>query len=589
MKNKWIMDNKEADISLMSSTLGISPVLSQVLVNRSIRTKNTAIKFLNPKLDYFHNIHELKDLEKATEILKSSLKAKEKIAIFGDYDVDGVMSTVILYKTLAFFGANLTYYIPDREKEGYALNKTAIEKLKNDNVDLIIACDNGIAAIEEIEHAKNLGMRVIVIDHHEAVINKDLGGEYTEVLPDADAIINPKQKECGYKFKLMCAAGVCYRFAQAFFEHMKEDDEAELLNELLIFASIATFCDVVELQEDNRIIANYGLQQLNGQVSNIGLLALMEEKNLKPTKIDEFSIGFVIGPCINAAGRLKTAALAVQLFLTEDIEEAKSIAKELSQLNEERKLMTKAATEDILEEIAATSGNVLVLYSEKIHESIAGIVAGRIKDKLNKPTIVLTKGDNMAKGSARSIVGYNIFYELSKCKELFDRFGGHEMAAGLSLPAENIDELRNKINKNFAMEKEQMQKVITIEKELELKNINYALAKELTILQPFGKGNDQPVFLSRRVRVKELRLIEEKNTIIFGFEVEEYRNIKGISFGLIDQFKEIIYTNFDSYDAEKITKGVLRNVELFLDIVYYIDINDYNGDISIQLKIVDMK
>ena len=588
---KWLVRNKKGDTKLMSKTLNISETLSQILINRDIRTKGSARKFLNPHMEYFHNSYDMKDMEKSINVLKYSLAKNEKIAIYGDYDVDGIMSTTILYKGLKSIHDNIIYYIPDRKEEGYGLNIEAIKKLKEEKVDLLITCDNGIASLEEIKYAKALGIKSIVIDHHESVYIKDSQNENVEILPEAEAIINPKQKNCNYKFKKMCAAGLCYKFICAYYEHEKIQLMTE--DELLIFAAIATFCDIVDLQDENRIITTFGLKLMNFQVQNIGLKALLTEKNYEDKNIDEYAIGFVIGPCINATGRLRHAHMAVELFLTQDKENAAMLAKEISHLNDERKSMTKKSIDEIMENIGDHSGehqNVVVVYNKNIHESIAGIVAGRIKDKLYRPAIVITQGEHMPKGSARSIENYNIFEELSKCRHLFDKFGGHEMAAGLSLLEDNIEKLRLELNKNFDLKPEQLQKTIVLEKAMRLEDITYDLAEELNILKPFGKDNEEPLFGTKMVKVENLRIIEEKDTIIFNFAVgNTYRKIKGICFGEVDTLKKIISDNFSPDDKEKILGGNLNSIILILDIVYSIDINLYNGDVSVQLKIKDFR
>lgn len=593
---RWLIRNKKGDTKLMSKTLNISETLSQVLINRDIRTKGTARKFLNPSVEYFHDSREMKDMCKAINILKDSIARGKKIAIYGDYDVDGIMSTTILYKGLKAIHDNIMYYIPDRKEEGYGLNIQAIKKLKEENVDLLITCDNGIAALEEIKYANSVGIQSIIIDHHESVYTKNSQNESIEVLPQAEAIVNPKQKFCDYKFKKMCAGGLCYKFICTYYEHEKK--QLLIKDELLIFASIATFCDIVDLQDENRIIAACGLKLINSKVQNIGLKALLDKRECKEGNIDEYTIGFVIGPCINAAGRLKHAQIAVELFLTQDKEKADMIAAEISHLNDERKLMTKKAIDEVMKDIDLSSidssnnenQNVIVVYNKDIHESIAGIVAGKIKDKLYRPTILITQGEHMPKGSARSIENYNIFEELSKCRHLFDKFGGHEMAAGLSLLEENIEKLRVEINKNFSLKQEELQEVITIEKAMYLEDITYELANELNILKPFGKDNKEPLFGTKMVKVESLRVLEDKDTLIFTFSVgNTYRKIKGICFGEIDTFREMINSNFSAYDGEKILNGILSSINLNLDIVYSIDINIYNGDVSVQLRVKDFR
>ena len=571
----WKLNNEKADIPLMSKTLGISPFLCQMLVNRGIRTKNSAIKFLNPVPKFFNDANKLLGIDES--IWKIMGFKHKKIVIYGDYDVDGVMSTTILYKGLAPFFDHISYYIPNRETEGYGLNNTAVQNLHEQGTDLILACDNGVAAPEEVALAKALGMDVIIIDHHQPIIK-----ENKEVLPPT-VIINPKQAQCQYPFKEICAAGLCYKFICLLHKELGVPHNKALFEQLLIFAAIATMCDVVDLINENRVFVRQGLQLLKESVPNHGILALVKEKNI--SDINEDAIGFTIGPCINAAGRLDSASLAVELFTTECKERAKVLAKELVSLNEQRKHLTKTAVEHV-ETLLRPDDNVLVIYCEEIHESVAGIVAGRIKDKAYKPTIVITKGETMAKGSARSVEGYDIYNGLAQYRHLFERFGGHEMAAGLSMDAKNIDALRQGLNQNFCGE---LEEIITIDSILELDMATYTLAKEIDILRPFGKKNTPPLFMTQNVPISALRCIKDKDTLIFTFLTESERPIKGICFGETERFSNLIYNNYEHYHAEKILAGVLRTANLFLDIVYHLEINQYNGIISVQLRLKDFR
>jgi len=595
---KWLVRNKKGDIERMSSTLDISQTLSQVLINRGIYTKDSVNKFLNPSMDHLHNSDEMKDMTKGIKLLKSSISKKEKIAIYGDYDVDGIMSTAILYKGIKSIYGDVIYYIPNRKKEGYGLNMEAVKKLKQDKVDLIITCDNGIAALEEIKYAKSLGMKVIIIDHHEAPYITYNDDERVETLPEADAIIDPKQKFCNYKFKHLCAAALCYKFINAYFDY--ERDRLLIKNELLIFAAIATFCDIVDLQDENRVIASQGLKLMNARIENVGLRELFREKDCKKGLVDEFIIGYTIGPCINATGRLKHADLAMELFLTQDIEEAAELARKISQLNERRKLMTKEAVDGIIDSVAvsetAQQESVLVIYDRNIHESIAGIVAGRLKDKLRRPIIVITQGENMSKGSARSVDGYNIFEELNKCKHLLERFGGHEMAAGFSMLDENVEKLKEELNRNSNFVQKEFEETIILEKAMLLQDVTYLLAKEMNKLKPFGKSNKEPFFGSKMVRVESLRTIEAKDTVIFNFLVGNTSSkIKGICFGELDKLKNMINKHFNEQDSkkilygEKLLAGNASNTILNMDIVYSANINTYNSEVSVQLRIKDFR
>ena len=578
---QWKIKETNVNLDLMSKTLGIDPFLCKLLANRNIRTKNNVIKFLHPREKYLHDSLDLLGMDQAIKFILEN--KHKKITIYGDYDVDGVCSTTILHKGLSSF--NISYYIPHREHEGYGLNKNAITKLFETGTEIILACDNGITAIEEIEYAKSLGIDNVIIDHHEPIVKNGV-----EVLPDA-IIVNPKQHSCQYPFKFMCAAGLSYKFIKELYKFSETDFSKELENQLIIFTAIATLCDVVDLQDENRIIVRLGLELLKDPITNQGLEALVKEKNL--VDVHEEAIGFNIGPCINAAGRLETAMLAVELFLCDDSQKAKELAKNINQLNEQRKELTQNAMNMILDnDMAATMANqdkIIVLYQPDIHESVAGIVAGRIKDMMYKPTIIITSGEHDPKGSARSIDGYNIYENLASYRHLFIKFGGHEMAAGLSLPEENIDILRSGLNRDFQESGTILQEIIEIDAELDLDKATYQLTEDIDIMRPFGKANESPVFVSYRVSLHSLRMIEEKNTLIFTFLTPQGRSIKGLCFGRgnIDKFIYMIQSQFDEDLSEAIFNGVLRNVDIKLDIVYYVEMNHYNGLSSVQLKLKD--
>lgn len=579
----WVLLEEKADIEGMGRALGVSETMAQVLVNRFIDTPKKAAEFLNPTFDLLHDAALIDNLQAGIDLVVGAVANSEKIAIYGDYDVDGVASTVILYKTLKNYGADVIYYIPQREEEGYGLNVKAVRALHGLGVDLIFTCDNGISSVNEVEEAKALGMKVLILDHHEP----------PAILPDADVIIDLKCADSSYPFPLLCAAGLSFRFAWAFYQHTG----AEFANgrEFLVFAMIATFCDIVDLRDENRVLAKNGLNVLNkNKKINKGLYALLCEKGVQDKPITEFEVGFILGPCINAAGRLGRADLAVDLFLSDDDEAVRLAAKELSQLNELRKEMTTEAVDKAKEILLADYSaqkqldSVVVFYDYGIHESIAGIVAGRLKEIFFHPTIVLTKGDLGAKGSGRSIEGYNMFEELVKCQHLLERFGGHPMAAGLSLKEENISLLREELNKNCSLNKDDFVEKVAYDKILALEDATYQLATELLTLMPFGKGNRPPLFMTSNVCPESIVVLEEKNTILFNFNTEgSYRKIKGVCFGLVERFAESIAAVFDDYDCQKIMAGMLRNIPIMMDIVYSLEINEYNGNISVQMKIRD--
>ncbi|MCL2406548.1 MAG: single-stranded-DNA-specific exonuclease RecJ [Defluviitaleaceae bacterium] len=591
MKPLWLYHETDVDTGQMSQAMGINTATAKVLAHRGIRTKNSVIKFLRPLKSYMHDPYLLKDGVKGAEVTLDAIKNDRKITVYGDYDVDGVSSVVILVNTIEALGGRAGYYIPGRAEEGYGLNVEAIHHLARNGTELIITCDNGISSIEEIRLAKSLGIQVVVIDHHEPGIS-----EAGQILPEADAIINPKQVGCEYPFKLLCAAAISYKFAELLY---KIDDKAaaweEVENEHLIFAALATVCDIVSLTDENRIITINGLAALNRGTANTGLNALLSERDLLHKTIGVFDVGFIIGPCINASGRLDVADLAAELFLLGkgDGTRARDLAKNLSALNEERKKLTTDAAErmgEVVGELEATGCKVYVMYDEDIPESIAGIVAGRIKDKTHHPVIVLTatREAGLAKGSARSVRGYNLFEELSKNAVLFTRFGGHEMAAGLTMPVENIPALRQNLNDRCSLTDYDLTPKVYLDGDLNAKEITMALAREIGFLQPFGSGNHEPVFAMRYITCDSVdRIGKDKRTLRFSFSQDEFV-LRGIAFGKMDSFtEELVRVHGDAAAMDWLDGGAALK-PFKVDIAFNIDINEYNGYSSIQLKIVDL-
>ena len=582
---RWIFKENDADIALMAKTLEIDPILCEILANRGIRSKNTAIKYLRPSLGFMHDISAMADVATACAIIRAGIKNGRKFCIYGDYDVDGVAGTTILHKTLLNLGANSQYYIPHREKEGYGLNMAAVEGIAT-RADVLITVDNGISAIAEVARAKELGLDVIIIDHHEAAYIEE-GDTRAEQLPPADAIINPKRGDCPYPFKEMSAAGIAYKFAK----YLHEAFDIDFINhrEFLVLAAIAAFCDVVDLVDENRIIAANGLSLLRRQnFNNVGLNALVKARNLEYNKIDTFDIGFILGPCINASGRLDSAELAVQLFLCDDAAEAETLAARLVELNDERKALTAQFVEKTIEELADVNDKVLVAFQPDMHESIAGIVAGRVKDARHQPAIIFTKSGDIAKGSARSIEAYNIFEEMQKHKELFIRFGGHKMAAGASLPPENIDILRKRLNESCTLTDEDFVPIIYIEKELGLEQITFRLAQSLQLLAPFGKANKQPAFITRKIYTENAEIIGQSgNTLRLAFRTESGRKIRAVAFQSVEKFTAMLAKSYSEEVCQGFITGRLRNLAIKMDVTYHIEINTYNGNSSLQLRILD--
>jgi len=583
MKN-WQMVENDADVNLMADVLKLPPILAHILANRGLRSKNTALKFLHPAKKFFHDAGLMKDMDLGVKITLDGIEAGKKICIFGDYDADGICATTILHKSITALGGKCIYYIPDRETEGYGLNTAALDKLAGD-VDILITCDNGIATIAEVAHAKALGMAVIIIDHHEAPFVEGEGLRI-EQLPEAEAIIDPKQSACFYPFEALCAAGLCYKFSMSLFEAAGKTFELD--NELLIFATLATFCDVVDLIDENRIIAANGLALMRENLSsNIGLNALVKRRDLDYNKIGAFEIGFVIGPCVNATGRLESAATAVELFLANKQSEATRLADRLAELNEERKALTRDFVEKTIAELEGTElDKVLVIYSPEMHESIAGIVAGRVKDALNRPAIVITDSGDVAKGSARSIEGYNIFEEMQRHKDLFLRFGGHPMAAGVTLPHENVAILRKRLNDACALDSDDFIPNLRIDKMLDTDDITFELAQQLEILGPFGKGNRKPVFCSTDIFTETCEIIGQSGTTMrLTFRTASGRKIWAVAFGMVDKFAASLPENI----AQMFLGRTVKTLTIKIDIAYHLEINEYNGNKSLQLNVVDIK
>lgn len=586
---KWTIRNPKANIPKMVEEFGVSEIFATVLANRDILTRRGLNTYLYTDETFFYDSLEMKDMEKSFIKIIEAISKKELICIYGDYDVDGVTSTTILYKALKNIGANVIYYIPDREEEGYGLNIEAINDVKSKGVDVIFTCDNGIASIEEVDYIKENGMDIIILDHHEPrFVEED--NTKIEILPKADVIINPKQKECGYKFKALSAGGISFKFVKGLYEYMEIDEN---LDEYLVFASISTVCDIVDLLDENRLIVKMGLQILNENKSiNKGLFEILKVNNIEEKLIDENDYGFIIGPCINASGRLESALKAVELFTTDNEEDVKKLALELLNLNIERKNLTQKAVEDILYTVESTDikkDNVIVVYNDEIHESIAGIVAGRIKELYYKPTFVITKSKDGAKGSGRSIPSYNMFEELLKCASLFQKFGGHKMAAGLSLTQENVDVFRKIINENCKLTKEELEENIVIDKALKFYDIDLELAEELCKMKPTGKENRGAIFATKNVSIKNLRFVGKENNIIQLILSDGTRDIKAINFNGYIKFCEILKNNLDNDEFEKVMSGIKKSIDLKLDVVYSIEVNVFNEFKNVQIILKDFR
>ncbi|AOY78379.1 single-stranded-DNA-specific exonuclease RecJ [Clostridium formicaceticum] len=578
-----MLKNTKADFKKMSKDLGVSQVLCKLLVNRGIENYEDMKRFLDPGIEVLYDPKDMKDLEKAVQIVTNKILHNKKIQIVGDYDVDGIISTYILYTSLLKCGADVIYEIPDRINDGYGINKKIIENAKNNGVDTIITCDNGISALEQIKYAKDLGLTVIVTDHHDVPFESDDKGNRKFLTSEADAIINPKQIECNYAFKNLCGAGVAFKFIEVLFAMMGMAKQESY--RLMEFVAIATVCDVVDLVDENRVFVKNGLEMLQDS-QNIGLRALISKTGLEKKKLTVYALGFVMGPCLNASGRLDTAKKGLELLLAGNKEEAQGLAEELYQLNEERKLMTLNGVESTIETIeneGHKKDKVFVLYQPEIHESIAGIIAGRIKDKYNIPTILLTNAEEGVKGSGRSIDKYNMFEELLQCKDLLTKFGGHPMAAGLSLEGSNIKALRERLNRQTVLTEEDLIPKIYIDMPLPLEYVSFDLIEELQRLEPFGKGNSKPLFGEKNIGVKKAIILGAKNHVLKLTIDKNGKTLEGIYFGDIEEFKTTIITKFGEAALEKLLKGAAN--EITLDILYTPTINEYMGRKSLQLQI----
>ncbi|MBU3126709.1 single-stranded-DNA-specific exonuclease RecJ [Clostridium tagluense] len=587
MEKKWLIRSTSKDIKALAKKSGVSEVLAKILINRGFNNEIDIKKFMRASLEDLYDPFLMKDMEKAIELIKLAIENKKKIVVYGDYDADGVTSTVIMYKSLKQCGAAVEYYVPDRELEGYGINSDRIRKLSLEGFEVILTCDNGIAAMQQVKLAKELGMTVIITDHHELSFEEDSTGHRTFNIPQADAVINPKQKECNYPFKQLCGAGIALKFVQALY--LKLGINSEAVKEFIEIAGIGTICDVVDLIDENRIIAKNALGMLTN-TKNLGLKCLKEILSIEGKEIKSYHVGFQIGPCINATGRLESAAISVELLICEEQTRAVELAKTLYELNKKRQDMTTENVQQVIELVQHSpfkNDKVLVIYKDTIHESIAGIVAGRVRETFNVPTIILTSGKESPKGSARSIEEYNLFEELIKCEELLLKFGGHPMAAGLSIKEENIEKLRLKLNSICKLTDEDIIPKVRIDERMPLNKINYGIIEELELLEPYGKGNSSPLLAEKNIPVLKIDILgKSANTIKIKFLIPgTNKTIDGIFFNRVEEFMEMLK---DSYGEEyKTYLDTPRGMKL--DLIFSPQINEYNGYKSIQLKVIEFK
>lgn len=579
---KWFVINKGADFAGIAKRFGISPVTARLIRNREVMGDEAIARYLKGGIGELYDPHLLLDSDRLTDILVQKISEQKKIRVIGDYDIDGVMSTYILYKGITRCGGSVDFQIPDRMKDGYGINDHLIEQADEAGIDTIITCDNGIAAIGEIAHAKSLGMTVLVTDHHEIPYTEERGERHYKK-SEADAIVNPKQMECTYPYKNLCGAAVAWKVIQILYE--KCDIAVEESYDFLENVAFATVGDVMDLTDENRILVREGLKRIHTTM-NPGMRALILQNKLEPEQISSYHFGFVLGPCINASGRLETAKIALNLFLQEDVKKASEIAAELVDLNAQRKDMTAEGVELAMQQVEEgnTGEKVLVVYLPDVHESLAGIIAGRIREACHKPTFVLTKSEDGVKGSGRSIEAYSMYEELCKCQELFTKFGGHPMAAGLSLPEANVEIFREKINACCGLTEEDFIPKIKIDIPMPVDYPDIPLVNELLLLEPFGKANVKPQFADKNLGIDRAVVVgKNQNVLKLTLKTERGKSISAVYFGDVEEFREYYGRKYGENEVQQAFLGRTNGIRM--SVVYYPEINRYQGNESIQIVI----
>lgn len=586
-KELWMVQTKRADFSGLAMRLGVSPVAVRVMRNRGLTEEAEMRKYLYGTLDDLYDPRLMKGMEQAAELIARKLKEGKHVRIIGDYDIDGVCSTYILLKGFQRAAkelsqrcsleagrysvekendAQIDYEIPDRIKDGYGINESIIRQASADGVDTLVTCDNGIAALREISIAKQLGMTVVVTDHHEVPVD-----EYGQILPPADAVVDPKQDGETYPFHEICGAVVAWKLIRVLYEKLGIPESE--WTDLLEFAAIATVGDVMKLQDENRLIVKYGLKKI-GSTKNTGLRKLIEKNNLDIENLSAYHIGFVIGPCLNAGGRLKSAKVALRMLLAEDPERAGEMADELKELNDMRKDMTAKGEAEAIEQVEKQymDDKVLVVFLPECHESLAGIIAGRLREHFHKPSFVLTRGETTAKGSGRSIEQYHMYQGLCKVSDLLVKFGGHPMAAGLSLEEKDIDEFRRRLNADAELTEEDFVPKIWIDVPMPFEYVNEKIVQELKDLEPFGQGNEKPLFAQKSLVIRNARVLgKNRNVVKLNLVTETGQPVDGLLFADGDRFLE---------------EQAGRNM---IDMIYYPDVNEYNGTRTLQAVIRNYK
>lgn len=574
---KWYIYNKKNNYLSNLKNKNITKLEALILANRDIVDPKVVDSFINPTLAKLHDPFLLKDMEKAIDLIIETMENGESIRIFGDYDQDGISSTMTLLDGLLYFYDDIGYDIPDRVIDGYGISDRMIDRAIEANVSLVITCDNGISAIDQVKRLKENGIKVIVTDHHQ--VSKKEDGEWVEqILPQADCVINPKRLDNTYPFDDLCGAGVAFKLIQALYQRL--DGDMEYLYGLLEYVAMGTVCDVVSLTDENRIFVREGLKRIN-DTEKLAIKALVEENSWN-REVSAYTLGFIIGPCMNATGRLSTAKLAIDMLMEDDIEKIRTYAKKLVSLNTERKELTNIGLEKTLEIIKDKkyyNDDIIIVDVENIEESICGIIAGRIKEKFNKPTIIMTESsqDGILKGSGRSIDAYNIYKEVFEIKDILESFGGHPMACGLSIKSEKVDEFRKKLNDKSKLKKDDFVNIINIDAQIPLDKLSLEFAESLQRLEPFGKDNPKAKFADKNLFIKNINMIGKNNNTMKMILNKNGRDIEAIKFNAQKDYK---------YLSDKFKANIIGNR---IDAVFYPDINEFNGRRNLQVKLIDIR
>lgn len=574
---KWYIYNKKNNYLSNLKNKNITKLEALILANRDIVDPKVVDSFINPTLEKLHDPFLLKDMEKAIDLIIETMENGESIRIFGDYDQDGISSTMTLLDGLLYFYDDISYDIPDRVIDGYGISDRMIDRAIEANVSLVITCDNGISAIDQVKRLKENGIKVIVTDHHQ--VSKKEDGEWVEqILPQADCVINPKRLDNTYPFDDLCGAGVAFKLIQALYQRL--DGDMEYLYGLLEYVAMGTVCDVVSLTDENRIFVREGLKRINN-TEKLAIKALVEENSWN-REVSAYTLGFIIGPCMNATGRLSTAKLAIDMLMEDDIEKIRTYAKKLVSLNNERKELTNIGLEKTLEIIKDKkyyNDDIIIVDVENIEESICGIIAGRIKEKFNKPTIIMTQSsqNGILKGSGRSIEAYNIYKEVFEIKDILESFGGHPMACGLSIRSDKVEEFRQKLNDKSKLKKDDFVNIINIDAQIPIDKLSLEFAESLQRLEPFGKDNPKAKFADKNLFIKNINMIGKNNNTMKMILNKNGRDIEAIKFNAQKDYK---------YLSDKFKANIIGNR---IDAVFYPDINEFNGRRNLQVKLIDIR